>query len=70
MKINIKVEFSETGKIAKFFHPSGELLAMILIHGFLSRALLSEGGYVFYGEMTQLPGYEILDEREEIIKER
>lgn len=68
MQVNLEV--SNTGRSIRIYNESGSLRAVLIIHGFLDRALLSQGNYVFYGEMYQLAGYERIDVENEVIYEQ
>lgn len=73
-KMIIKAEISQTGRsLTLYSESSGQLIAEIIVHGFLARAMeMSEqiGTYVYRGEMFQLAGYEYLDKENEVITER
>jgi hypothetical protein len=72
----VYTQFSNSGRILKLFNQeTDQLIAEILIHGFLSRAALmsslaGNGSYVYRGECFQLAAYEYLDTQSEIITER
>jgi hypothetical protein len=72
--MNIKAIISESGKILQLFNAdTGCMIAEILVHGFLNRAMdmsAMEGNYIFRGELFQLAGWEFLNINEELISER
>ena len=68
------IRFSDSGRILQIYNEeNGQLIAEILVHGFLKRAVESssnEGNYIFRGELTQLAAFEYLDIITESITER
>lgn len=64
------VIIENNGKICTIRNKQGVVLAEILVHGFLERALDSNGIYVFRGELYQLAQYEYLDKENQMITEK
>lgn len=76
--MTFNIEFSALGRTVRILNATnGNLIAEILVHGFLKRAFDSSefvdagaSRYVFRGELFQLAGYEFLDIPNEQITER
>lgn len=69
----VNISFSESKRVCRIHDAdTGNLIAELLIHGFLSRAVdmgREHGKYIFRGEVTQLAGFEFLNIEQECITE-
>lgn len=76
---NVTIETSDSGRIIRFTHENGRIIAEIYVHGPFKNVLencdqnlrITNGrANIFRGELFGLAGYEILDLENERITER
>lgn len=79
IRLNVRLELSDSGKICKLKTESNRTIAELFVHGYLKRVIenaidnvpmINGKPNVFRAEVYQLAGYEFLNCDEEMIEEK